>query len=30
LVPMAAEAAGLTFADLAAHLTDRAVARRPR
>jgi D-alanine-D-alanine ligase len=30
LVPMAADAAGLTFADLAAHLTDRAVARRPR
>jgi D-alanine-D-alanine ligase len=30
LVPMAADAAGLTFADLAAHLTDRATARRPR
>jgi len=30
LVPMAADAAGLTFADLAAHLTDRAIARRPR
>jgi D-alanine-D-alanine ligase len=30
LVPMAADAAGLSFADLAVHLTDRAVARRPR
>jgi len=30
LVPMAADAAALTFADLAAHLTDRATARRPR
>jgi D-alanine-D-alanine ligase len=30
LVPMAADAAGLTFADLAAHLTDRAIARSPR
>jgi len=30
LVPMAADAANLTFADLAAHLTDRATARRPR
>jgi D-alanine-D-alanine ligase len=30
LRPMAADAAGLTFADLAAHLTDRATARRPR
>jgi D-alanine-D-alanine ligase len=30
LVPMAADAAGLTFTDLAAHLTDRAIARRPR
>jgi D-alanine-D-alanine ligase len=30
LVPMAADAAGISFADLAAHLTDRAVARRPR
>jgi D-alanine-D-alanine ligase len=30
LVPMAADAAGLTFSDLAAHLTDRATARRPR
>jgi D-alanine-D-alanine ligase len=30
LVPMAADAADLTFADLAVHLTDRAVARRPR
>jgi D-alanine-D-alanine ligase len=30
LVPMAADAAGLTFADLAAHLTDRATASRPR
>jgi hypothetical protein len=27
---MAADAAGLTFTDLAAHLTDRATARRPR
>jgi len=27
---MAADAANLTFADLAAHLTDRATARRPR
>jgi hypothetical protein len=27
---MAADAAGLSFADLAVHLTDRAVARRPR
>lgn len=30
LVPMAADAAGISFTDLAAHLTDRAVARRPR
>jgi D-alanine-D-alanine ligase len=30
LVPMAADAAGITFADLTAHLTDRATARRPR
>jgi D-alanine-D-alanine ligase len=30
LVPMAADAANLSFADLAAHLTDRATARRPR
>jgi hypothetical protein len=27
---MAADAAGITFADLTAHLTDRATARRPR
>jgi D-alanine-D-alanine ligase len=30
LVPMAADAANITFTDLAAHLTDRAIARRPR
>jgi D-alanine-D-alanine ligase len=30
LVPMAADAAGLTFSDLTTHLTDRAIARRPR
>jgi D-alanine-D-alanine ligase len=30
LVPMAADAANISFADLAAHLTDRAIARRPR
>jgi D-alanine-D-alanine ligase len=30
LVPMAADAAGLTFTDLTVHLTDRATARRPR
>jgi D-alanine-D-alanine ligase len=30
LVPMAADAAGISFADLAVHLTNRAVARRPR
>jgi D-alanine-D-alanine ligase len=30
LVPMAADAAGITFAHLTAHLTDRATARRPR
>jgi len=30
LVPTAADAAGVSFADLAAHLTNRAVARRPR
>ena len=30
LVPMAADAAGIAFADLAAHLTNRAIARRPR
>jgi len=30
LVPMAADAANITFADLAAHLIDRAIARRPR
>jgi D-alanine-D-alanine ligase len=30
LVPMAADAANISFTDLAAHLTDRAVARRPR
>ncbi len=30
LVPMAADAAGISFADLAVHLTNRAIARRPR
>jgi D-alanine-D-alanine ligase len=30
LVPIAADAAGITFADLAVHLTNRAIARRPR
>jgi D-alanine-D-alanine ligase len=30
LVPMAADAAGLSFSDLTTHLTDRAIARRPR
>jgi D-alanine-D-alanine ligase len=30
LVPMAADAAGIAFADLAVHLTNRAIARRPR
>jgi len=30
LVPMAADAAGISFADLTAHLTNRAIARRPR
>ncbi len=30
LVPAAADSAGVPFADLAAHLTNRAVARRPR
>lgn len=30
LVPMAADAAGVAFADLAVHLTNRAIARRPR
>jgi len=30
LVPMAADAAGIGFADLAVHLTNRAIARRPR
>ncbi len=29
-VPMAAEAVGISFADLAVHLTNRAIARRPR
>jgi D-alanine-D-alanine ligase len=29
-VPMAADAAGISFEDLAAHLTNRAIARRPR
>lgn len=30
LVPMAADVAGISFADLTAHLTNRAIARRPR
>lgn len=30
LVPAAADSAGVPFADLAAHLTNRAIARRPR
>jgi D-alanine-D-alanine ligase len=30
LVPIAADAAGISFADLAVHLTNRAIARRPR
>jgi D-alanine-D-alanine ligase len=30
LVPIAADAAGVSFADLAVHLTNRAIARRPR
>jgi len=30
LVPTAADSAGVSFADLAAHLTNRAIARRPR
>src|SRR6266542_103165 len=30
LVPTAADAAGVSFADLAVHLTNRAIARRPR
>jgi D-alanine-D-alanine ligase len=30
LVPTAADAAGVSFADLATHLTNRAIARRPR
>ncbi len=30
LVPMAADAAGISFADLTVHLTNRAVARHPR
>jgi D-alanine-D-alanine ligase len=30
LVPMAADAAGVSFADLAVHLTNRAIARHPR
>jgi hypothetical protein len=29
-VPIAADAAGISFADLAVHLTNRAIARRPR
>jgi D-alanine-D-alanine ligase len=30
LVPIAADAAGISFADLTVHLTNRAIARRPR